>query len=389
MLVPLALSALASAIANRAMDPLVTSLARDFDVPVTTAAMAISFYALPYAFGQPILGPMGDFYGKIRMLRICLWLQALCLAVVVLSPTIGVLFAARFLGGLAGGGIMPVAMALIGDKVAPAQRQLAMGRFLSAGLLGMIFAASIAGLLAEFISWRAVFLIGLVIAVASAVAVSFYVTDRDPPRPAGRLSVAHAIAGYRRVFANPRAALCYGTVFIEGLALYGMMPYVAELLETRRMGGPTEAGVILAGVGVGGLFYSLSLKWLLRWLRRTQMMALGGVLASAGVFGMAWGLPWQAAAAVFCATGLGYMLMHNSVQAEVAGLTAENRGSAFSMHSFSFFCGQALGPILVGMGMQSLGAEPTLVICGLVLLALGPAIAFLFGRLRQGGGRAF
>ncbi len=389
MLVPLGLSALASAIANRAMDPLITSLARDFDVPVTTAAMAISIFALPYAFGQPILGPMGDFYGKIRMLRICLWLQALCLAIVVISPTIAVLFTARFIGGLAGGGIMPVAMALIGDKVAPGQRQLAMGRFLSAGLLGMIFAASIAGILAEYVSWRAVFLIGLVVALASAIAVSFFVTDRDPPQREGRLSVAHAVAGYRALFANPRAALCYGTVFIEGLALYGMMPYVAQLLETRHMGGPKEAGIILAGIGVGGLFYSLTLKWLLRWLRRSQMMTLGGFLASTGVFGMAWGLPWPVAAFVFCATGLGYMLMHNSVQAEVAGLTAENRGSAFSMHSFSFFCGQALGPILVGFGMEGMGAERTLVVCALVLLVLGPTIGYLFARLRQGGSRAF
>ena len=109
----------------------------------------------------------------------------------------------------------------------------------------------------------------------------------------------------------------------------------------------------------------------------------------AGVFGMAWGLPWHVAAFVFCATGLGYMLMHNSVQAEVAGLTADNRGSAFSMHSFSFFCGQALGPILVGVGMQGLGAQTTLVICAMVLLVLGPTIGFLFSRLRQGGSRAF
>jgi predicted MFS family arabinose efflux permease len=133
MLGPLMTGGLAAAIANRAMDPLVTSLARDFGTPVTTAAMAISFYALPYALSQPILGPIGDHYGKARLLRICMWLQAACLAVVVVSPSIWVLFAARFFGGFAGAGIMPVTMAIISDRFPAARRQLAMGRFLSAG----------------------------------------------------------------------------------------------------------------------------------------------------------------------------------------------------------------------------------------------------------------
>lgn len=389
MLLQFALCGLASAITNRAMDPLITSVARDFDAPVTTAAMAISFYALPYAFGQPILGPVGDFYGKMRMLRICLWLQALCLAVVIVSPTLWILFAARFVGGLAGGGIMPVTMALIGDRFPADQRQLAMGRFLAAGLAGMIFAASIAGVLAEYVSWRAVFLIGFAIALAAAVVMSFFVPTTPEPRPQGRISIRHAVDGYRRVFANPRAILCYSTVFIEGLALYGMMPYVAEILETRGMGGPKEAGVILAGVGVGGLAYSFTLKWLLKLMRRTQMMALGGVLASVGVFAIAYGAPWHVAAFLFCITGLGYLLLHNSVQAEVAGLTAENRGSAFSMHSFSFFTGQALGPIFVGLGVDSAGPTSTLTICGLVLVALGPTMAWLFSRTKGTTSRAF
>lgn len=389
MLIPFALCGLASAITNRAMDPLITSLARDFNAPVTTAAMAISFYALPYAFGQPILGPVGDYYGKMRMLRICLWLQALCLAIVVVSPTLTILFAARFLGGLAGGGIMPVAMALIGDRFPAHQRQLAMGRFLAAGLFGMIFAASVAGVLAEILNWRAVFVIGFVIALAAAIAVSFFVENEPKVVRTERFRLSHAIEGYRSVFANPRAILCYATVFIEGLALYGMMPYITEILESRNMGGPTQAGLILAGVGVGGLLYSLTLKWLLAWFRRGQMMAMGGVLAASGVLAVAYGLPWQASAFMFCITGLGYLLMHNSVQAEVAGLTAEHRGSAFSMHSFSFFLGQALGPILVGLSIQSYGAVSTLTVCALVLTALGPVMAFLFSRTRDNGSRAF
>jgi hypothetical protein len=61
------------------------------------------------------------------------------------------------------------------------------------------------------------------------------------------------------------------------------------------------------------------------------------------------------------------------------------------MHSFSFFLGQALGPILVGVGMDAAGVEPTLTLCALTLAVLGPAMAVLFARARAraGGSRAF
>ncbi|MDF2114711.1 MFS transporter [Roseiarcaceae bacterium H3SJ34-1] len=383
MLLPFALCALASAISNRAMDPLILPIAREFGVPVATAALATSFYALPYAFGQPLLGPIGDFYGKIKVLRFCLWLQALCLLAVVLSPTLTVLLAARLVGGFAGGGIMPVTMAIIGDRVPPAQRQLAMGQFLSAGMTGMIFATTVAGLLAEYINWRAIFVIGLAVALTAAATMTFKVNEPSPDRQGERISFAHAAAGYKKVFANPRALICFGAVFTEGIAIYGVLPFIGLILEMRGLGGAKEAGLIIAGVGIGGLIYSLSLKWLLKIFSRYQLMFIGGFFASAGIISLSLGLAWQISAALFCLTGMGYMLMHNSIQAEVAGLTTDSRGSAFSMHSFSLFCGQALGPLLVGPSIYYLGVNATLIWCGLVLLALGPLIAFLFARQRS------
>jgi predicted MFS family arabinose efflux permease len=383
MLLPFALCALASAISNRAMDPLILPIAREFNVPVATAALATSFYALPYAFGQPLLGPIGDFYGKIKVLRFCLWLQAICLAVLVVSPTLTVLLAARFVGGFAGGGIMPVTMAIIGDRVEPSKRQLAMGQFLSAGMTGMIFATTVAGLLAEYISWRAIFVIGLAVAITAAIIMTFKVEEPSPDRQGERISFAHAAACYKKIFANPRALICFGAVFTEGIAIYGVLPFIGLILEMRGLGGAKEAGLIIAGVGIGGLIYSLSLKWLLKIFGRYQLMFIGGFFASAGIISLSLGLAWQISAALFCLTGMGYMLMHNSIQAEVAGLTTDSRGSAFSMHSFSLFCGQALGPLLVGPSIYYLGATATLIWCGLVLLALGPLIAFLFARQRR------
>ncbi len=75
----ISLCGLASAVAYRSIDPLVTSLAREFSVPVATAALVASAYALPYALGQPVLGPIGDSFGKGKLLAICLSVLTLTL----------------------------------------------------------------------------------------------------------------------------------------------------------------------------------------------------------------------------------------------------------------------------------------------------------------------
>ena len=378
------LCGLSSALTNRSMDPMLTEIARDFSVPVTTAALLSSAYAFPYAFSQPILGPIGDFYGKSLVLRVCLWLLTLCLLGCYFAPNFSSLLTFRLVGGIAAGGIMPVTMAMIGDRFEPARRQLAIGRFLMAGLTGMVFGASIAGFMAVTIGWRSFLL--FVASFAFTAAVGATILLRETRAKAGtHIRLSDAVNGYGRVFANPKSYLCFGTVFMEGVVFYGVTPYIGELLETAGLGGPKEAGFVLGAFGIGGICYSLSLHITLRLMRRATMMAAGGVMAASGLIGVAMGLPWGLQACLFAVSGLGFIMLHNSVQAEVAELAPSARASSFSMHSFAFFLGQAIGPIIVGVMLHAFG-RGVLVVNGAVLAITGIVVSRLFRRYRTASG---
>jgi len=374
----------ASALSNRSMDPLLTMIARDFSVPITTAALLSSAYAFPYALSQPVLGPIGDFYGKSRVLKSCLWLLGFCTLGCIFAPTFEILLGFRLLGGVAAGGIMPVAMASIGDKYPPAIRQLAIGRFLTAGLTGMILGASLAGVMAMSFGWRS--FMYLTAAMAFAAAIGATVLLHEPSRPQGHIRISDAATSYGKVFANPKSWFCFGTVFLEAIALYGCTPFIAELVETNGLGTAREAGFALAGIGIGGLLYSITLHITLRFFRRTQMMAVGGALAGLGLTGMALALPWPLMCLGFTVTGFGFMMLHNSVQAEVAELAPSARASAFSMHSCSFFLGQAIGPIISGFGMHHVG-RGWLVLNMALLMATGLVVSRLFARYPSASGR--
>ena len=375
----------ASALSNRSMDPLLTMIARDFSIPITTAALLTSAYAFPYALGQPVLGPIGDFYGKTRVLKTCLWLLGFCTVGCIFAPTFEILLGFRLLGGVAAGGIMPVAMASIGDKYPPAIRQLAIGRFLTAGLTGMILGASLAGIMAMTLGWRSFLYLTATFAFTAAIGTTLLLHE-TAAKPVGHIRLSDAMTSYGSIFANPKSWLCFGTVFLEAVALYGCTPFIGELIETNGLGTAREAGFVLAGIGVGGLTYSITLHITLRLLRRTQMMALGGCLAGAGLLGMALVLPWPLMGLCFTVTGFGFMMLHNSVQAEVAELSPSARASAFSMHSCSFFLGQAIGPILFGFGFHHVG-RGWLILNMALLAATGLVVSRLFARHPSASGR--
>ena len=154
LLIILGVCGFSSALAARSIDPLITSIARDFAVPVTSVALLSSAFTLPYSLGQPFLGPLGDALGKAVILKACMWLLGLCLIGGTLAPSLLLLFSTRLGAGIAAGGIIPLALAMIGDRVPVPERQVAISRFLAAVLIGQLLGAMASGALAGTVGWR-------------------------------------------------------------------------------------------------------------------------------------------------------------------------------------------------------------------------------------------
>ena len=382
LLFALCLCGLAANVSGRTIEPLVTILSVEFSIGVATAAMLVSAYALPFALGQPLLGPLGDIFGKAIMLRISLWVLTACLLLATFAPNYETLLVLRFCAGLAAGGTVPACMATIGDTYPPEQRQLAISRFVTMSLLAQIFAASAAGALAEHTSWRLVVGGSAMFALVGALAATFLIRTQ-PMETRQSYSLALAASGYRSVFRNPRAPACYLTVFLEGVFFYGILPYIAEILSAREQGGATEAGLIIGAVGIGGLFYIFFVRRLLLTFSRPQFMAAGGAIMTCGPLALALGLSWQLNALAFAFTGFGFMLLHNSIQTEVVEIAPLARQSAYSLHAFSFFTGQALGPITFGVTLRMLGAPAAAAIFASILALTGILAAIFFSRLNR------
>ena len=68
-------------------------IADDLAVDVKTAALLSSAFTLPYALVQPALGVTGDFFGKTRLMSLCLLVVALSALVCAVAMSFSLLLA--------------------------------------------------------------------------------------------------------------------------------------------------------------------------------------------------------------------------------------------------------------------------------------------------------
>jgi predicted MFS family arabinose efflux permease len=364
---------------TRAVDPVIPQIAADLAVGVQTAALLSTAFAFPYALVQPALGVAGDFFGKTRLMNICVLVVAISSLICAVADSFALLVAMRILAGLVAGGVFPIGMALVGDLVPLHQRQVAIARLLGVALTANVLGASIAGVIGDLFGWRGVFavlgLFSLAVAVAAFLALRKIVAPKPPP-----FNRAAVIANFSGIFADPRAKVCFGSVFLEAIFIHGLFPYVALLLISSGETRASIAGLLIAMFAVGGVAYSFALPYVIGKVPERGLMLTGGAIASTALVLIALHLPWQAQVAVYAVFGLGFYLLHGCIQLHVTDLSQTARGAAASLHSSSFYLGQAVGPVIYGFGIAHGGPEPTLIVGALVILGVGILCARLLRR---------
>ncbi|MGI9524640.1 MAG: MFS transporter [Hyphomicrobiaceae bacterium] len=385
LLLTLASACFVAALSIRVFDPIVPEVARSLEVSVEAVALMVSVYAFPYALSQPILGPLGDSFGKARIIKACLGVQLICSVTSIFATSVEQLYVIRFFAGVSGGGIIPLALAMVADRFALHERQVALSRVLTAMLIALLVGATGSGLLASWFGWRAVMVVTALLSGGAFVQTCIGLQPRVlAARDDFRLSAI--FKGYSNVFANPRAAYCYGAVCCEGILIFGLLPYIAVLLESRNAGGIREAGLILAAMGIGGLTYTLTVARVLPRLGSMfHLMRIGGIAAAIGFGGVAVQGSWQFDLFAYGFLGLGFYSVHNSLQTQATELAPENRGAAVSLHAFFFFVGHAIGPAFYGLVLAFVGIRPFAVAMVFVVPVLVFALAAALEKLKDPG----
>jgi MFS transporter, DHA1 family, inner membrane transport protein len=372
-LVLLGLTNLAGTLSIRVTDPFIAALAAEFVTGPDRTALLATAFAVPFAFVQPFLGPVGDALGKRRIIRLALFLVACFALLAPFAGSLNQLMALRALTGMAAGGIMPLSIAAVGDAFPLGQRQVALSKLVAFGIAGQVGGGALAGLLAGTLGWRGVLALCGAVALLASLLLCF-ISMGGPLEQRQRFESLGALRRYRAILKLPAARLLYASVLIEGVLIFGIFPWLAPMLQERGIGGNgaaiVEAGLTVAAFGAGGFVYAAIVKALLGRLGQSRMVFLGGGVAALALLGLALAPNRELFIALGLALGVGFYMIHNTIQTRVTEVAPEARGSAVALHAFHFYVGHSIGPVVIGLAIAWIGGSGAFALAGIGILLL-------------------
>ena len=367
----LALAAFSSGISLRCVEPMLPQLARDFDTSVSAVAVIVTSFALSYAGAVLLQGPLGDRYGKLRVVTVGTGLAGIAALGCAAAWDVTSLAAARFLMAIFASAPVALGMAYIGDVVPIEERQTTIARFIAGSIFGQTLGPLFGGVFTDWAGWRSSFVaLGAVFIVVALV--MFARTRRDWPAVGpGRFA---PLAIHADLLARSPVRWLMAIGVAETFFFFGAYVFLGAFLRERYELSFTLIGVILAGYGIGGLLYSALVRMLLPLGER--MLPLGGGLLGLACFAAivladGWGV------AVPCAIGLGFAfyLVHNTVQTKATEVAPDARGSALALYASAWAMGQASGVAVMGIAVAYTGYTT-----GILGAALGFALLGLWLR---------
>jgi predicted MFS family arabinose efflux permease len=353
----------------RVITPLLPAITNDFGTTITRAGSLITLYALPYGLFQLLYGPLADRFSRQRVMGAALCLFALGTLLSGLMPALWALDVLRVCTGAAAAGVVPIALAYIGDAVPYSERQAALGRIVSVAMLGGVLSAALGGVIASVVSWRVLFIGYGVLALFVAAVLLRLPVQRV--RPLQGRQARGLWAPYRMIVqqAGARAWALGALVFIEGLAALGTQGYLGALLFERDHLSYAAIGALLTLGSVASMVAARFVGPLVAQIGERGMLLVGGAMLTVSYLIT----PLQPTPVFFplamLLSGTGFIIAHSTLQTRATELAPGLRGTAVALFAFALVIGSALGTWLAGLGIDRFGYTATLLATAAMLAA--------------------
>lgn len=350
----LGLAGFASMASMRICDPMLVVLGQEFQVSTGDASAVVSVFAVVYGVLQLFYGPLGERFGKLRVVSLAVSSCALFSAITALSVNLTMLVIMRGFMGAAAAGIIPLSMAWVGDQVPYERRQETLAKLMSATVLGMMSGLWFGGFAADTVGWRGAFVLLSAMFGVAAVLLLRRLRQQNkvqsPSVSAPGLRAAFRLTG--QLLGIPRVRWILTVTAAEGALVFGAMAFMPTHLHQQFGLSVVAAGSVMMVYGVGGLLYSQMARRWLAWLGERGLVRTGAALVAVGLLVLAWGSGVWLGMLACLMTGLGFYMLHNTLQVQATQMAPAARGSAVTLFACSLFFGQSTGVLLMAQSVD-------------------------------------
>lgn len=342
--------------------PLIPRLAAYFSVSPESIGLVVPAYLLPYGFTTLIYGPLSDRVGRrpIMLASLIGFIVLTAATALALSPQGLLLF--RLATGLVASGVVPLALALVGDLFPYNERGRALGWLFGAMAGGMAFGSTAGAILEPVVTWRGLF-VGTA-ALSALVLVALLPFQAIMAQRAAKAAppFSKVLGGISGLLRSPRGARTYAYVLFNGIFHSGVFTWLGLYLVERYNLSPVGIGLALLGYGIPGFLLGPAIGRLAdRWGRK-HLIPVGLLIGGLSVAALALDIPLITAAVLITVLSLGY----DMTQPLLAGIVTDlspNKGLAMGLNVFSLFVGFGLGSLVFSLTLR-FGMSGALVVFG-------------------------
>ena len=369
---------------NYMVAPLIPTFSRQFSVPVTQLSWLIVGYLIPYGISTLVYGALSDWWGRIPTLVTVLCFAATTMLLVSFAGSWRTLVVARMLSGLGCGGIVTIALAIVGDRYPYGIQGRPMGRMFGAIAGGIGFGSTLGPMLNPIVGWRNEFRAIACVCGLGAVFIGKNVcsTVSVYKRPG---SFTQMICEYAFVLNSPRGGRPMAFIFCNGAFHGGIFAWLSLLLTRRYHLHDVGVGLALAGYGLPGMLVGPNIgRWGDRYGRR-YIVPFGFLWSAGCAFLLLPDSPRFVAAIIITALSVGFDATHPLMSSITTSLDPKHRGQITGLATFANFIGMGAGA-LIFHHLIAFGFSTALAIFASIQTLLGFAALYGFRRERPRDG---
>ena len=367
----------------------------------------LTSYLVSNAVVLPISGWFSGLLGRQRFFMLCLTIFTISSFLCGIAPSLGAIIFFRVLQGAGGGGLQPLAQAILADSFPPEKRGLAFALYTITVIVAPTVGPTLGGWITDNYSWRWIFFINIPVGIISLLLV--YRIIGDPPWATRKAGVASridyigisllalgvgalqimldkgqeddwfgsnfittlailAVVGLvslviwewftkdpiidLRMYRNFNFVQANIMIFILGLVLFAALVMLPLFLQTLLGYTAQSAGLVLSGGGLFLLFMTPLIGVLSGKIQAKYLIAFGWITVALGMFyssrELQLGLSFRSAAwlRVFQVFGLSFLFVPINLSSYV-GMPPEKSGSVAGLMNFMRNIGSSVGTSMV------------------------------------------
>ena len=369
---------------NYMVAPLIPALARAFGVDSYDLKWLIPGFSMMYGVATLLYGILSDRFGRYPVLRILLGFAAVTTMSLSFAKSAHQLVLLRLMSAAGTGGIVTIALSIVGDRYPYMVQGRPMGQIFGAIAAGMGLGSSLGPLLNPLLGWRN----EIRILALGFGAASYWVDQRAMSKTILQRtsdSLRQYALEYRCILDAPRGGRTLAFISANGAFHGGIFAWLGVFLASRYHLGEIGIGLVLAGYGVPDLVLGFMIgSWADRYGRR-YVVPIGFFWASVCALSLAWHSTPVISALIITALSVGFDATHPMMSSITTSLDPKHRGQITGLATFANFLGMAIGS-LVFRWLMVRGFDTVLIIFACVEFGVGALSLYAFRAESPAGG---